>query len=63
VLCRSADDDGHVYGGNWIGEKTHLSYPATYRALRGLECKGRIIHIDGGRCKDEHGRCVQTAIY
>jgi len=48
VLCRSADDDGYVYGGNWIGEKTHLSYPATYRALRGLECKGRIIHVDGG---------------
>ena len=56
VLCRSADDDGYVYGGNWIGEKTRRSYPATYRALLGLECKGRIIYVDGGRRKDEHGR-------
>jgi hypothetical protein len=45
-----------VYGGNWIGEKAHLSYIATYRALHGLQIKGRILLIERGRCKDGHRR-------
>jgi len=55
VLCRGADHDGYVYGGTWIGEKAHLSYPTTYRALRGLQTKGRIVLDEQGRCKDKHG--------
>jgi Bifunctional DNA primase/polymerase, N-terminal/Primase C terminal 1 (PriCT-1) len=56
VLCRGADQDGYVFGGNWIGEKAHLSYPTTYRALRGLQTKGRILLVERACCKDEHGR-------